>query len=367
MPRLDIELTERCDNDCIHCCINRPLADHEAQRHELSTTNLKYLLGEAAELGCLQVRFTGGEPLLRNDFAELYLHARHLGLRVMLFTNARRITSELADLFTRVPPLLPIEITVYGMTAQVYESVTRVPGSHIEFLRGLGELSRCRIPFAVKWADLPANRAEFGEFCDWTTTIPSMKQPPAVVRILQLRDRRDNQQRNLRISNMRRIPKELALPLAEPTNWEYRELVQFCRHFLGPQGSRLFVCGFGEAPCIDAYGRLQPCLGIRAPELTCNLAKVSIHESLEKFFPTLREIKAKNPEYLRRCARCFLKGLCEQCPAKSWAEHGTFDTPVEYLCDVAHEQARRLGLLAGDEHGWEVVDWKKRIDRLFPI
>ena len=22
LGRLDIELTERCDNDCIHCCIN---------------------------------------------------------------------------------------------------------------------------------------------------------------------------------------------------------------------------------------------------------------------------------------------------------------------------------------------------------
>ena len=63
--------------------------------------------------------------------------------------------------------------------------------------------------------------------------------------------------------------------------------------------------------------------------------------------PRLRELRATNPEYLRRCARCFLKGLCEQCPAKSWAEHGTLDTPVEYLCEVAHAQARWLGWLRG--------------------
>jgi hypothetical protein len=57
---------------------------------------------------------------------------------------------------------------------------------------------------------------------------------------------------------------------------------------------------------------------------------------------------------------CFLKGLCEQCPAKSWAEHGTLDTPVEYLCDVAHAQAHWLGWLEENEHGWEVMNWKKR-------
>ena len=44
---------------------------------------------------------TGGEPLLRPDFAEIYLYARRLGLKVVLFTNARPITPELADLLAQ--------------------------------------------------------------------------------------------------------------------------------------------------------------------------------------------------------------------------------------------------------------------------
>jgi sulfatase maturation enzyme AslB (radical SAM superfamily) len=75
----------------------------------------------------------------------------------------------------------------------------------------------------------------------------------------------------------------------------------------------------------------------------------------------MRQMKATNADYLARCARCFLKGLCEQCPAKSWAEHGTLDTPVEYLCEVAHAQARYLGLVVESEWGWEVEDWRERI------
>lgn len=79
---LDIELTERCDNDCIHCCINLPAGDAEAPARELTTEQWKDVLQQAADLGCLQVRFTGGEPLLRSDFEELYLFARRLGLKV---------------------------------------------------------------------------------------------------------------------------------------------------------------------------------------------------------------------------------------------------------------------------------------------
>jgi hypothetical protein len=59
-----------------------------------------------------------------------------------------------------------------------------------------------------------------------------------------------------------------------------------------------------------------------------------------------------------------LKGLCAQCPAKSWSEHGTLDTPVEYECQVAHAQARYLGLIEEGEMAWDVVDWKGRIEAL---
>jgi hypothetical protein len=74
-------------------------------------------------------------------------------------------------------------------------------------------------------------------------------------------------------------------------------------------------------------------------------------------------LRATNPDYLQRCAVCFLKGLCEQCPGKSWAEHGTLDTPVEYLCKMAHAQARWLGWLDNNEMGWTVIKWKERVKK----
>lgn len=44
-------------------------------------------------------------------------------------------------------------------------------------------------------------------------------------------------------------------------------------------------------------------------------------------------------------------------------ESGTLDTPVEYLCDVAHAQARYLGLIGEHEKAWEVTDGKERGER----
>jgi len=360
LGRLDMELTERCNHDCIHCCINLP-ADSPAKRKEISTKDAKRVLTEAAALGGLSVRFTGGEPLLRDDFQELYLFARRLGLKVLLFTNACLITPQIADLLANVPPLEPVEVTVYGMSRASYEAVSRKKGSFDQFRRGLDLLLDRKIPFVVKGALLPFNRGEMELFEEWASTIPWMDKPPSISLFFDLRCRRESPARNSLIQNLRLSPEEGVKILSRDRDRYLRDMKQFCTRFMGPPGEKLFSCGAGHGACLDAYGRLQPCMMLRHPSTVYDLKKGSLKDALTNFFPTLREMKATNPDYLARCARCFLKGLCEQCPAKSWMEHGTLDTPVEYFCQVAYAQALDLGLLQKGEHAWEVEDWRERL------
>jgi MoaA/NifB/PqqE/SkfB family radical SAM enzyme len=284
---------------------------------------------EAAELGALTIRVTGGEPLLREDFAELYLYARRLGLKVLLFTNARRITPELADLLARVPPLERIEVTVYGMHEETYEAVTRVPGSYAGFRRGVALLLERKVPFVVKGAILPPNRGELDEFESWAATLPWMERSPPCSMFFDRRARRDSEEKNRRIGALRLSPEEGVAFLARKPESYRREMARFCARFTGPPGDRLFACGAGRGGCVDAYGVFQPCMLVRHPGVAYDLKGGSLREALGEVFPLLRERRSVNPEYLARCARCFLKGLCEQCPGKSWAEHGTLDTPVE--------------------------------------
>ncbi len=371
LGRLDIELTERCNNDCVHCCINQPESDESARKREMSTNQVKAILDEAAALGCLEVRLTGGEPLLRSDFVELYLHARRLGLKVLLFTNARLIDEELCDLFARVPPLVRIEVTVYGMSEASYASAARVPGAYAQFRRGVELLLSRKVPFIVKAAYLPSFKIDTESFEAWAATIPWMGKAPGYSMFFDLRARRDSEGKNRLIRKLRVTPEEgLALLVRRPETYR-KGMEEFGSKFMGPPGERLFSCGVGHGICVDAYGRAQPCMGVRVPELCVDLFESAsggagkpsprpLASALERF-RSLADMKPRNHEYLRRCAICFLKGLCEQCPAKSWAEHGTLDMPVEYLCEVAHAQARWLGWLGEREHAWEVKDRKRRL------
>jgi hypothetical protein len=177
--------------------------------------------------------------------------------------------------------------------------------------------------------------------------------------LFDLRNRRDDADKNRLIESLRPSPQEVLAVLTRDEPAYRREMAEFAAKFMGPSGTKLFACGAGHGMSIDAYGCAQPCMGIRAPELTCSVAgagsSVSLREALDSF-ACLSQLHATNPDYLRRCAVCILKGLCEQCPAKSWAVYGTFDTPVEYLCEAAHAQARFLGWLDETSQGWEVAD-----------
>jgi pyrroloquinoline quinone biosynthesis protein E len=88
------ELTYRCPLACPYC--SNPLK-LRLEEKELDTAAWKRVLGQAAELGVIQVHFSGGEPLVRQDLAELVAHARLQNLYTHLITSGmgadeRRLT-----------------------------------------------------------------------------------------------------------------------------------------------------------------------------------------------------------------------------------------------------------------------------------
>ncbi len=363
LARLDVELTERCNNDCAHCSINLPAGDDGARRRESTAAEIKDILSEAASLGCLSVRFTGGEPLLREDFEEIYMAARKLGLRVRIFTNATLLTPQLAAVLKKVPPLEIMEVSVYGMTSETTEKVTGNPGAHEASRRGIGLLLGHGIPFVLKGVVLPDTKGEMDRFEAWARGISGPAGRPAYAALFDLRSRRDNEAKNGRIRKLRIGPREYVELESRKAETHAAELRGFVARFAGPSGGRLFGC-LADTGSVDAYGRFQVCLLLRHPKTVFDLKKSSLRSAVEEFLPKVREMRASDPAYLERCGRCFLKALCLQCPARSWAEHGTLDTPVEYFCGVTHAQAVSAGVIGEGEKAWTVADWQARVERL---
>jgi pyrroloquinoline quinone biosynthesis protein E len=83
------EVTHRCPLQCPYC--SNPLALERASA-ELATDDWKRVLDQAADLGVLQVHFSGGEPMARRDLAALVRHAAQAGLYSNLITSGVMIT-----------------------------------------------------------------------------------------------------------------------------------------------------------------------------------------------------------------------------------------------------------------------------------
>ena len=133
LSQMSMELTERCNNNCLHCYINLAADDEEAKKKEITFEEIKEIVDEAAQMGCLSWHLTGGEPLLREDFSDIYLYLKRKGMRVTVFTNATLISSKITNLFKTYPPQ-NLGVSIYGLSQETYEAVTRNPGSFDAFM-----------------------------------------------------------------------------------------------------------------------------------------------------------------------------------------------------------------------------------------
>ncbi len=355
------ELTERCNNNCLHCYIRRNDGIRQARNAELSTREIKRILVEAAALGCLNIRLSGGEPLMRRDFEEIYVFARKQGFRVTLLTNATLLTPRLARLFCYIRPLEKIEVTLYGMNKDSYERISRSPGSFAAAQAGIRLLRRYKIPFRVKGIVLPFTTKAVARFETWVHRITGSNASVPYVEFINLHGRRD-EAKNICLRKLRLTPEEYVAFLMRDRKAYLHKMREFCAKFSYPRGERIFNCSAGLTEAsVDAYGYLQPCALMRHPNAVYDLKKGTLREAFGHFFPFVRTTMAKNQRYIQRCARCFLKGLCRQCPARSWMEYGTMDTPGEYCCSIAHLQARTLGLLEEGERAWQIRNWRTRL------
>ena len=353
LSQVSMELTERCNNNCLHCYINLPADDEEAKKKEITFAEIRRIVDEAAMMGCLSCHLTGGEPLLKEGFSDIYLYLKRKGIGVTVSTNATLINSKIANLFRKYPPQ-NLEVSIYGLSKKTYEGVTRNSGSFDAFKQGISLLKKNRIPFTLKTAALPQNFHEIKEMRDFAQSLTG--KPLGVVLQLNLGSKFDDAKRRTRIKKLRLPPDQVIQVLKQDETRYRKDIERFCQKFLGvPGDNRLFICGAGVGSChIDAYNNFQLCMLLRHPDCAYSLRQGSFKEAWEKFIPRVRETRVDNEKYQEKCLRCFLKSFCEQCPAWSWMEHGVLDEPVEYLCGIAHAEAVWLGLLKEREKAWEV-------------
>jgi radical SAM protein with 4Fe4S-binding SPASM domain len=340
----DLEVTARCNNDCRHCCINLPASDAEARRKELSLAEIHRIAGEAVGLGAFWCLLTGGEPLLREDFADIYLALKRKGLLVSVFTNATLINEEHLRLFKRYPPR-DIEVSVYGVTQETYERVTQRRGSFAAFMRGLERLFACGVKVHLKAMALRSNVNELpaiARFCRARTRDYYRFDP-----LLHLRFD-GNLARNEEIRAERLSPDEI-VALEGADQDRFQSLEKNCDKLIMPELAHtgcdhLFYCGAGNGSFNVSYdGLFRLCSSLWDPQCVYDLRKGSLADAWQNLVPKVRDMRSSRKDFLKTCRVCPIVNLCLWCPANAHLETGALDGAVPYFCEVAHARAAAIG------------------------
>ncbi len=326
----EFELTERCNQACKHCFINQPAGSLAARSKELTTAQVKYVLDQIAEAGCLHLLLTGGEPLLRPDFLEIYLHARRKGLLVMLFTNATMLTPEIIKVLRQAPPVL-VEVSIYGATRQTYEYITGLPGSYDRFINGLHLLKESGLRAGTKSALLNLNRHE----------LPLMQ---ALADELGLPFRYDGSMWprfdgsddpfNYRLD----IEEMIELDNQNPERMQdWIDNYVHSKDLPMRHERYVFNCGAGyRSFAIDSAGRLSACMMARKPSF-------SIPElGFETAWAKLGEFRMTERTKEVACLTCSASGMCIQCPGWSQLVHNDNETIVDFVCELTKTRERNI-------------------------
>jgi radical SAM protein with 4Fe4S-binding SPASM domain len=334
--QVSIEVTRRCPLECQHCYNNLPMGDQDARSREMTMEEHFRMLDQLVEMGCFWLLYTGGEIFVRKDFLEIYTYAKKKGFLITLFTNGTLITEKTADYLAEWPPF-GIEITLYGRTRETYEALTMIPGSYDRCLKGIKLLRDRGLPLKLKTVATSINKHEI-------TAMRQFAEEELGVEFKfdgQINPRIDCSQSPLAV---RLTPEEVvALDMNAPKGVsEYRRLAQ---HDLEKppnlaESDTVYFCGGGiNSFAINAYGEMGIC--VISQQETFRVQEDGLMRVWEE---SLLKLRSRKRTRITKCVECRIQSLCGMCPANGEMENGDRESPVDFLCHVAHLRAAVIGV-----------------------
>jgi len=161
--RGSFELLFRCNLKCVHCYLPK---GYLKSADELSFEDICHIIDEICESGCIWLQFTGGEPLLRNDFLDIYKYAKSKGFLISIFTNGTLITQEIVDCLKEYPPYC-VEVSLYSLIKKTYESITGTQESFERCLQGISMLVEAGISVKIKTVLMIANKNQIADIAKY--------------------------------------------------------------------------------------------------------------------------------------------------------------------------------------------------------
>jgi radical SAM protein with 4Fe4S-binding SPASM domain len=298
------ELTYACNHKCAFC-YNCP----ERGRKELKKEEILSGLAKIADLGCIFLVLTGGEPLTRRDFFDIAWAGKRLGFSIRVYTNGYLIDEVVARKFKELMPF-EIEISFHGATAETMDKLTGVPGSFDRVVRGIKFLRKYDLKVNMKCPITKWNQWEIRGIKDLAQSLGCHAEFDPVIT-----PRDDGDTSPLALQADREFLEKLWSPeYADVT----REEVPVPRDDITVNAN----CGTGRSTlAIDPYGNIYPCVQWRRS--AGNIMEVEDLRALWLHSPVLEEVRRIAMEIPKTTLKSCESGeFCSFCPGVAEVQTG---------------------------------------------
>ena len=310
------DLTYQCNLNCVHCYVVRE------DRPEFSTSEIKDILDQLAQVGTLYLTFSGGEIFAREDFFQIAEYARRLHFALRLMTNGTLIDEQVAD---RVAALYPdrVSISIYSTTPEIHDGITLVPGSLARTIRAVKILRDRNVNLLIGGVLMRQNINDYSKVYESARSMGATFQgdPRVTSRNngdpfpLRFQINEDDLFRVWKDPLFSSQPMDEAKGLHPNQDW----------------GATL--CGAAHMLFyVSPYGDVYPC--VQFPALCGNLR----NEFFKKIWyhsPQMLDVRSTMPSQLPICFECNLSEYCRPCPGLAYIEEGDFRAPSKTACQEA--------------------------------
>jgi len=298
------EITYACNHKCTFC-YNCP----ERGRREMSKEQIIDGLGKIANLGCVFLVLTGGEPLTRPDFFDIAWAGKKLGFALRIYTNGYLIDDIVAR---RMKELMPfeLEISFHGSNAATMDKLTGVPGSFDRVIQGIKNLRKYGLKVNMKCPITKWNQDELREI---KALADSLGCHAAFDPVITPRDDGDTSPLALQAD------KEFLARLWSP---EFADLTNEEVPIPRDDTTVSANCGTGRSTlALDPYGNIYPCVQWRRS--AGNIADVQDLKALWLDSPVLNEVRRIAIEIPQTTLKTCSSGeFCSFCPGVAEVQTG---------------------------------------------
>lgn len=324
---LQIEVTSRCNERCIHCYIPNQKKD-EGSDMELSL--IMRVLDEAKEMGTLQVTLSGGELFMHKEIAEILRHARKKDFSISILSNLALLKDEHISVIKEINPSL-VQVSLYSMKAEEHDAITLVKGSFKKTKNAIEKLVAAEIPVQISCPVMKLNRKSYKDVLIYANKLRTKAYTDFIMMA-----QADHDVNNLAQRISLNETAELLTDMLE-FDKDYLEttLQQEPKSFDIEKYKKSPVCGVGvDNICVTANGDYYPCAGWQGMILG-NAYKQSLKDIWENS-EQIKQLRTITHASFPECVVCDAKDYCATCLVRNYNENnGDMFKITKHFCDVA--------------------------------